>query len=38
MTKRRVLDTEDICVWPDWTACYAENLEKYLTFMSDDYL
>lgn len=27
-----------ICVWPDDTWCYLEDLEEYLTWHSDDYL
>ena len=26
-----------ICVWADDTWCIPEDLEEYLTFMSDDY-
>lgn len=29
--------SETICVWADCTWCYLEDLEEYLTFMSDDY-
>jgi hypothetical protein len=30
-------DIEDLYVWPDGTTCREEDLEEYLTFMSDDY-
>lgn len=26
------------CIWPDDTYCTHEELEEYLTFMSDDYV
>lgn len=29
--------SETVCVWSDGTWCYLEDLEDYLTFMSDDY-
>lgn len=28
---------EDICLWPDGTMCYSEDLTWMLTFMSDDF-
>ena len=28
---------EDICLWPDDTWCYREDLEGYLAFKSDDF-
>lgn len=31
-------DMQTYHVWPDGTTCYAEDLEEYLTFMSDDYV
>ena len=31
------MHAEDLCIWPCGTACYAEDLEDYLRFMSDDY-
>ena len=27
----------DICVWANGTWCFLEDLNEYLTFMSDDY-
>jgi len=30
-------EPEDIVEWPDSTQCLYEELEGYLTFMSDDY-
>ena len=33
----RNVDNEDICLWADGTWCYAEIVEEYLTFMSDDF-
>ena len=33
----RNVDNEDICLWADGTWCYAEVVEEYLTFMSDDF-
>jgi len=27
-----------ICEWPDGTWCRLEDLEEYLTFMSDDFM
>lgn len=34
----RRTDMQTYHVWPDGTTCYAEDLEGYLTFMSDDYV
>lgn len=28
---------ESVAVWADGTWCYIEELDEYLTFMSDDY-
>lgn len=28
---------DDLILWADSTCCYAEDLEDYLRFMSDDY-
>lgn len=28
---------EEVCVWPDGTWCYFDNLEEFLGFMSDDF-
>jgi hypothetical protein len=28
---------EDICLWPDGTTCQRDDLEAYLSFMSDDF-
>jgi len=28
---------EDLCLWPDGTYCLYEDLEDYLTMMSDDF-
>jgi len=30
-------DITGICHWPDGTWCYVEDLDEYLTFMSDDF-
>ncbi len=33
-----MVDREDLwCLWPDGTLCQMDELESYLTFMSDDY-
>jgi hypothetical protein len=29
---------EDFCVWPDGTCCTRDELEDYLSFMSDDFM
>jgi len=31
------IDLVEIYVWPDATYCYEEDLEEFLTFLSDDY-
>jgi len=31
------MDPEDIMLWPCDTWCYREELEGYLTFLSDDF-
>ncbi len=31
-----MIENEDICLWPDGTWCYGEELEEY-TWMSDDF-
>lgn len=31
------MDLEDIMLWPDGTWCYREDLEDYLSFLSDDF-
>lgn len=31
-----MIENEDICLWPDGTWCYGEDLDEY-TWMSDDY-
>ena len=31
-------ECEVICRWSDGTWCYKEDLEEYLTFMSDDFM
>lgn len=28
---------EEIAIWPDSTWCYVNDIEHYLSFMSDDY-
>lgn len=30
-------ESHDICVWADGTTCLYEDLDEYLTFMSDDF-
>lgn len=30
-------NTTKICIWPDGTWCYYEEVESYETWMSDDY-
>ena len=32
-----MIDAEDICLWPDDTWCYGEELSEHLTSMSDDF-
>ncbi|VTU31843.1 hypothetical protein H4CHR_02890 [Variovorax sp. PBS-H4] len=36
MSDIRPIRNEDICLWPDDTWCYFEDLEEYL-WMSDDF-
>jgi len=31
------MDPEDIMLWPCGTWCYREDLEGYLSFLSDDF-
>lgn len=31
------LEPDDICLWPDGTSCFVDELEEFLSFMSDDY-
>lgn len=33
-----MLDNEWKVLWPDGTWCYVEELDDYLTMMSDDYI
>lgn len=35
--KDTAMDLIEIYVWPDGTYCYEEDLEEFLTFLSDDY-
>jgi len=30
-------EEDRLCVWPDGTQCYRDELDEYLKFMSDDY-
>ena len=31
------VDEHKVALWPDGTCCELDELEEYLTFMSDDY-